>query len=41
MNSENNKTSDPYILLVNISDKISLKRSDKYVVLSNLIIYYI
>ena len=31
MNSENSKTSDPHRLLLNISDKINLKRSDKYV----------
>ena len=29
MNSENSKTSDPHRLL-NLSDKINLKRSDKY-----------
>ena len=40
MNSENSKTSDPYRLLLNLSDKINLKRSDKYVALSNLSIYY-
>ena len=40
MNSENSKTSDPRRLLLNISDKINLKRSDKYVALSNLTIYY-
>ena len=28
-------------LLLNLTDKINLKRSDKYVVLSNLNIYYI
>ena len=39
MNSENSKTSDPHRLLVNLSDKINLKRSDKYVALSNLSIY--
>ena len=27
-------------LLLNLSDKINLKRSDKYVALSNLSIYY-
>ena len=27
-NSENSKTSDPYRLLLNLSDKINLKRSD-------------
>ena len=36
MNSENSKTSDPYRLLLNLTDKINLKRSDKYVALSNL-----
>ena len=40
MNSEISKTSDPYRLLLNLSDKINLKRSDKYVSLSNLNIYY-
>ena len=40
MNSENSKTSDPHRLLLNLSDKINLKRSDKYVALSNLSIYY-
>ena len=39
-NSENSKTSDPHRLLLNLSDKINLKRSDKYVVLSNLSIQY-
>ena len=36
MNSENSKISDPHRLLLNISDKINLMRSDKYVALSNL-----
>ena len=36
MNSENSKTSDPHSLFLNLSDKINLKRSDKYVALSNL-----
>ena len=40
MNSRNSKTFDPHRLLLNLSDKINLKRSDKYIVLSNLIIYY-
>ena len=35
MNSESSKTSDPHRLLHNFSDKISLNRSDKYV-LSNI-----
>ena len=40
MNSGNSKTSDPHRLLFNLSDKINLKRSDKYVALSNFSIYY-
>ena len=40
MNSGNRKTSDPHRLLLNLSDKINLKRSDKYIDLSNLSIYY-
>ena len=40
MNSENSKTSDTHRLLINLSDKINLKRSGKYVALSNLSIYY-
>ena len=40
MNSKNSKTSDPHRLLLNLTDKINLKRSDKYVALSNLSIYY-
>ena len=40
INSVNNETSDPYRLLLNLSNKINLKRSDKYVALSNLIIYF-
>ena len=40
MNSENSKTSDPYRLLLNILDKINLKRSDKYVTLSKFSISY-
>ena len=41
MNSENSETSNPHRLLLNLSDKINLMRSDKYVALSNLSIYYI
>ena len=29
MNSENSKTTDPHRLLLNLTDKIDLKRSDK------------
>ena len=40
MNSENSKTSDPHRLFLNLREKKNLKRSDKYVALSNLSIYY-
>ena len=40
MNSKNSKASDPHRLFLNITDKINLKRIDKYIVLSNLSIYY-
>ena len=40
MNSENSKTSDSHRLLLNLSDKINLKRKDKYFALSNLTISY-
>ena len=33
MNSKNNKTSDPHRLLLNLIDKINVKRSGKYVAL--------
>ena len=39
MNSGNSKTSDHYRLLLNLLDKINLKRSDKNVALSHLSIY--
>ena len=31
MNSKNSKTTGPHILLLNLTDKINLQRSDKYV----------
>ena len=40
MNSKNSGTSDPHRLLLNLSDKKNLKRSDKYVPLSNLSISF-
>ena len=40
MNSQNNKTSDPHKLLLNLWNNINLKRSDKYVALSNLDVNY-
>ena len=40
MSSGSSKASDPHRLLLNLSDEINLKGSDKYVALSNLSIYY-
>ena len=40
MNSENSKTSDPHRLLLNLADKINLKRSDKYVAVSSFSNFY-
>ena len=40
MNSENSKTSDSPRLSLNLTDKINLKRSDEYVALLKLNIYY-
>ena len=39
LNSKNSKMSDPHRLLLNLAEKIKLKRSEIYVVLSNLSIY--
>ena len=40
MNSENGKTQDPKILLLNLLDKTNLKRKENYVDLSNLSNFY-
>ena len=40
MNSENSKTSKPYVLTINLADKIDLRRREKIIALSNLSIYY-
>ena len=39
LKSKNSKIFDPYTLLLNLSEKINLKRIDKDVALSNLSIY--
>ena len=39
MNSENNKTSKTNILILNLTDKTDLTRSEKSIVLSNIRIY--
>ena len=40
MNSKNSRTSDPDLLFLNLTDKINLKRSNKYVSLSNLSMHH-
>ena len=40
LNSANSKTLEANRLLLDFADKIILKRSDKYVALSNLSTYY-
>ena len=40
MNSENRELSDLRRLLLNLTDKIDLRRRDKYIALSNLSIQY-
>ena len=40
MNSKSRKTSDPHRLLLKPRDKIYLKKTDKYIALSNLSMYY-
>ena len=40
MNSENNKTSKPHVLILNLIDKLDLRMGEKITALSNLMIYY-
>ena len=40
INFENSKASDPHRLLLNLADKIDLRKKYKYIALSNLSIYY-
>ena len=40
MNSENSKTSKPHVLVLNLTDKIDLRRGKKSIAFSNLTIYY-
>ena len=39
-NSKSSKKSDPHMLSLNLTDKIDLRRKDKYIALSVLSIYY-
>ena len=40
MNSENSKTSEPHALILKLTGKLDLRRSEKIIALSNLSIYY-
>ena len=40
MNSENSRTSEYHVLVLNLTDKLDLRRGQKSVALSNLSIYY-
>ena len=40
MNSENSKTSEPYVFILKLTDKLDLRRGEKSIALSNLSIYY-
>ena len=40
MNFKNSKLSDPHRLLLNLTDKIDLRRKYNYIALSNVSIYY-
>ena len=40
MNSENSKTSEPYVLILKLTNKLDLRRVERSFALSNLSIYY-
>ena len=40
MNSENSKTSEPHILIFDLTDKLDLRRGEKNIALSKLSICY-
>ena len=40
MNSENSKTSKPYVLILKLTNKLDLRMGEKIITLSNLSIYY-
>ena len=40
MNSEDSKTSESYVLMLKLTDKLDLRRGEKSVALLNLSIYY-
>ena len=40
MNSENSRNFEYYVLILNLTDKLDLRRGEKSIALSNLSIYY-
>ena len=40
MNAENSKTNEPHKFVINLSQRLDLRSSDKHVALQNLYIYY-
>ena len=40
LNSKNSKTCEPHILILELTDKLDLRRGEKSIALSNLNIYY-
>ena len=40
VNSENGKISEPYVLILKLTDKLDLRRGEMSIALSNLSIYY-
>ena len=40
MNTENSKTSSPHKFVLNLSQRLDLRSSNKYVTLQNLSVYY-
>ena len=40
MNSENSRTSEYHFLILNLTDKLDLRRGEKSIALANLSIYY-
>ena len=40
MNSENSKSSKPYVLILKLTNKLDIRIDEKIIALSNLIIYY-
>ena len=40
MNPENSQTSEPYVLILKLTDKLDLRRGEKSIALSNFSIHY-